>query len=590
MKSFNEFAFEPELNQAISDLGFTEPTPIQSKAIPHLLTSDQDLIALAKTGTGKTAAYGLPIIQQIDRNSNLTQALIICPTRELCMQITNDIISYSKYFDNLKVTAVYGGARIDTQINKLKKGTQIVVGTPGRMLDLINRKKLDVSHIRTLVLDEADEMLTMGFKEELNGILGGTPHDKQTLLFSATMPEQIRSMTKKYMRKPFEITVGKKNTGADNVKHQYYMVHAGDRYDALKRIADINPDIYGIIFCRTRKETKDIADKLIRDGYNADALHGDLSQAQRDVVMRRFREEHLQFLVATDVAARGLDVNNISHIINYNLPEDFDIYLHRSGRTGRAGKSGISISIVHARAGKYIKDLEKKIGKPFEHVLVPNGEEVCEKRLFNLIDKIHRIEVDEEQILPFLPDIYEKFENLSKEEIIKKLVWVEFNRFLSYYKDSADLNFTPRSGKDIKGKKERKGRYEVNFARFYINLGLNHGLSAQRLMGIVNEKMRNNQALFGKIEIMKKFSFFEIDKECTDELLASFDNAKYKGVQLLVELVKKPKTPYKKKEKNGQNSKFAKSSQSSKGKKRAKSFKREKDKKKKNKKKNKQRY
>ncbi len=584
MKSFDEFAFEPELNQAISDLGFTEPTPIQSKAIPHLLTSEIDLIALAKTGTGKTAAYGLPIIQQIDRNSNLTQALIICPTRELCMQITNDMTSYAKHFHSIKITAVYGGARIDTQISKLKKGTQIVVGTPGRMLDLINRKKLNVSQIRTLVLDEADEMLTMGFKEELNGILSGTPKDKQTLLFSATMPEQIRSMTKKYMHKPKEITVGKKNTGADNVKHQYYMVHAGDKYDALKRIADINPDIYGIVFCRTRKETKDIADKLIRDGYNADALHGDLSQAQRDVVMRRFREEHLQFLVATDVAARGLDVNNLSHIINYNLPEDFDIYLHRSGRTGRAGKSGISISIVHARAGKYIKDLEKKIGKPFEHVLVPNGEEVCEKRLFNLIDRIHKIEVDEEQILPFLPDIYEKFASLSKEEIIKKLVWVEFNRFLSYYKDSPDLNFTPRGGKNSKGKKDRKGRYEVNFARFYINLGLNHSLTAQRLMGIVNEKMRNSNALFGKIEIMKKFSFFEIDKECTDELLASFDNAKHKGEQLLVELVRKPKTPYKKKEKDDRSYK------SGKEKKRAKSDKRKKDKKKKNKKKNKNRY
>jgi len=550
MKSFNEIALNTNIKQAVEELGFTEPTPIQSKVIPHLLTTDRDLIALAQTGTGKTAAFGLPIIQQINLQNNVTQALVICPTRELCIQIANDVQSYSKYIDGLRILAVYGGSKIETQINKLQRGVHLIIGTPGRMLDLINRRYLKVDNVKWLVLDEADEMLTMGFKEELNGILEGTPREKQTMLFSATMPEQIRAITKKYMQKPEEISVGRKNQGAENVKNLFYMVHADDRYEALKRIADFNPNIYGIVFCRTRKEAKTIADRLIVDGYNADALHGDLSQAQRDIVMNRFREEHLQLLVATDVAARGLDVNNLTHIINYNLPEDPDIYLHRSGRTGRAGKSGTSISIVHARAGKHIKDLEQKIGKPFSHMMVPDGLQVCEKRLFNLIDKIHEVDVDEEQIKPFMEDINEKFESLSKEEIIKKFVWVEFNRFLSYYKDSTDLNISQKSDHDGREKGSRKTRREAEFARFYINIGNNHNLTAQRLMGIVNEKMQSSKVLFGKIEIMKKFSFFEIDMEFTNEVLHSFDREKYKGEELIVELVKKPKTQERRKEKS----------------------------------------
>lgn len=351
------------------------------------------------------------------------------------------------------------------------------------------------------------------------------------------------------MHKAEEISVGKKNQGAENVEHQYFMVHADDKYEALKRIADINPNIYGIVFCRTRKETKTIADKLIVDGYNADALHGDLSQGQRDIVMNRFREEHLQLLVATDVAARGLDVNSLTHIINYNLPEDPDIYLHRSGRTGRAGKKGISISIVHARAGKHIKELEKKIGKSFTHLMVPDGLQVCETRLINLIDKIHEVDVNEEQIAPFMNNIKEKFESLSKEEIIKKFVWVEFNRFLSYYKDSSDLNVAAKKDGAGQGSNERKSRREASFSRFYINLGTNQNLSAQRLMGIVNERMQNSKVLFGKIEIMKKFSFFEIDSEYTNELLECFEQAKYKGDELIVELVKREKRQSKTKEK-----------------------------------------
>ncbi|MFC2131616.1 DEAD/DEAH box helicase [Bacteroidota bacterium] len=538
MKTFDEIGLDDEIKRAIVDLGFEKPTPIQSQVIPHLLSSGRDLIALAQTGTGKTAAYGLPLIQQIDISSKYTQVLVLCPTRELCIQITKDIDTYSKYLKGLRTTAVYGGAKIETQITSLKRGTQIVVGTPGRTLDLIKRKKLVVSNIQWLVLDEADEMLTMGFKDELDGILDGTPKEKQTMLFSATMPKEIRSITKKYMRDPHEITAGKMNIGAENVKHDYYMVHAGDRYEALKRIADINPDIYGIVFCRTRRETKEIADKLISDGYNADALHGDLSQAQRDIVMNRFREKHLQLLIATDVAARGLDVNDLSHIINFGLPEEQDIYLHRSGRTGRAGKSGVSISIVHSRAGNKIKNLEKKLGKPFEKKKVPDGREVCEMRLFNMIDKLENVEVDEVQILPFLPDIYEKIISLSREDIVKKFVWLEFNRFLSYYKGATDLNVRPQHEKSEKGRKINKGRRDVEFARFYINLGLVHRISPQRLMGIINEKLRIRNIIIGKIDIMKRFSFFEIDMEYRNEVINAFEGANYEGNNLLVEPVK----------------------------------------------------
>jgi len=538
MKTFDNIGLDDKIKRAIADLEFESLTPIQSLAIPHLLSSNRDLIGLAQTGTGKTAAYGLPLIQQIDLSSTSTQALVLCPTRELCIQITKDIASYSKYLKGLRTTAVYGGAKIETQISSLKRGSHIVVGTPGRTLDLIKRRKLIVKDIHWLVLDEADEMLTMGFKDDLDAILEGTPEDKQTMLFSATMPMEIRRITKKYMRDPHEIAAGKKNIGAENVKHEYYMVQAHDRYETLKRIADINPDIYGIVFCRTRRETKEIADKLISDGYNADALHGDLSQAQRDMVMNRFREKHLQLLIATDVAARGLDVNDLTHIINFGLPDELDIYIHRSGRTGRAGKSGISISIAHSRARNKIMNLEKKVGKKFEQKKVPNGPEVCEKRLFDVIDKLENVEVDEDQILPFLPDIYEKISNLSREDIVKKFVWLEFNRFLSYYKGSADLNLRPQREKSEKGRMNKKGRRDVEFARFYINIGLVHRVSPQRLMGIINEKLRIRNVTVGKIDIMKRFSFFEIDMEYRNEVINAFEGASYDGNNLLVEPVK----------------------------------------------------
>lgn len=532
--TFPELGLDPEILQALGDLGFEYPTPIQRMAIPQMLNTNRDLIGLAQTGTGKTAAFGIPILQQIDLNSKLTQALILCPTRELCMQISNDLQSYAKYLDNVRITAVYGGAGIDSQIRSIKKGSQIIVGTPGRTLDLIRRKNLQVTDIQWLVLDEADEMLTMGFKEELDGILQGTPNTKQSLLFSATMPTEIRQITKKYMNDPNEISAGKKNVGAENVKHEYYMVHANDRYKALIRIADINPDIYGIVFCRTRKETKEIADKLIQDGYNADALHGDLSQAQRDIVMNRFREKHLQLLIATDVAARGLDVSDLSHIINFGLPDESELYIHRSGRTGRAGKSGVCISIAHSRASNKIKVLENKLGKQFTRMLVPDGKQICEIRLYNMIDKLAQVEVDEEKIKPFLDDIYNKVENFSREDIIKKFVWVEFKRFLSYYKNSVDLNVATTKEK----KKPQKERRKVQFAKFYINLGLRHRMSAQKLMGIINENLRSKDAMIGKINIMKKFSFFEIDQKYMSDVMTSFDGAKYNGENILIEPVK----------------------------------------------------
>ncbi|RLD83641.1 MAG: ATP-dependent helicase, partial [Bacteroidetes bacterium] len=445
MITFKETELNPEILKALDELGFVNPTPIQEKTIPHLLSSERDLVGFAQTGTGKTAAFGLPIIHQIDTKSKNVQAIILSPTRELCVQIAQDITNYAKYTKGLNVVAVYGGTSIDTQIRSLKKGAQIVVGTPGRTLDLIKRKKLKLSTVEYLVLDEADEMLTMGFKDDLDAILEGTPAEKQTLLFSATMPKEIANIAKKYMKDSVEISAGKKNIGAENVNHIYYMVNARDRYLALKRIADINPKIYGIVFCRTRRETKEVAEKLMGDGYNADALHGDLSQAQRDYVMSRFRTKKLQLLVATDVAARGLDVTDLTHIINYNLPDDLEVYIHRSGRTGRAGKKGISISIIHSRETGKIRMIQKKVGKTFEHIPVPSGKEICGKQLYNLIDKVEKIEVDESQIEQFLPEIYKKLDWLSREELIKHFVSAEFNRFLAYYKNAPDLNVSSKS-------------------------------------------------------------------------------------------------------------------------------------------------
>jgi len=547
----------PEIQLAIEEIGFERPTPIQEKVVPFLMEGKQDLVALAQTGTGKTAAFGLPILQQIDTTKKATQTLILSPTRELAMQIANDLENYARHLTKINIAVVYGGADIKKQINQLERGAQIVVGTPGRTLDLIKRKKLKVNEIQWLVLDEADEMLSMGFKDDLDAILETSPAEKQTLLFSATMPKEIISISKKYMNNPFEISVGKKNTGAENVEHHYYLIHAKDRYIALKRIADLTPNIYGIIFCRTRAETKDVADKLMRDGYNADALHGDLSQAQRDHVMARFRNKHLQMLVATDVAARGLDVNDLTHVINYNLPDDPEIYIHRSGRTGRAGKRGISVTLIHLREKGKLRQVEKSVNKKFIQQQVPSGKEICEKQLFNLIDRMEQVDVNETEIESFMPVIYKKLSWLDREDLIKRFVSVEFNRFLKYYENAPDINVDEsrtshdesryserRGGRSERGERSNRGgrgkksRGDYDFARFFFNMGKKNGINKRKIIDLVNEHLPNKSAEIGDIEVMKNFSFFEVDKRYEKEIMKSMKNAKFKGQRIGIDIAK----------------------------------------------------
>jgi ATP-dependent RNA helicase DeaD len=535
MITFKETGLSDSILKSIEALGFVNPTPIQEKTIPYLLDSERDIIGLAQTGTGKTAAFGLPIIEKVDVNNKAVQALILAPTRELCIQITKEMELYALDSENLRITAVYGGASITNQIDELKRGVQIVAATPGRALDLINRKALKVNHIRFLVLDEADEMLNMGFKDELDGILENTPKEKQTLLFSATMPKEVQRIADNYLKDPVEISAGEKNKGAENVSHEFYMGLARNRYEILKRVVDINPDIYGIVFCRTRRETKEVADKLMADGYNADALHGDLSQAQRENVMNHFRSRHLQMLVATDVAARGLDVNDLTHVINYNLPDEKEIYIHRSGRTGRAGKKGVSITIIHTREMHKIKDLEKVTGKRFTKKMIPNGEEICAKQLFKLIDRMENVEVDEERIQPFMPTIYKKLEWLDKEQLIKHFVSVEFNRFLEYYKGRGDINVDPKKeNRDDREKFQKSGK-KIDFERFFINVGSKSGLTKPKLIGLINDTTERRNIEIGKIDLMKNFSFFEIDKTYTELLLKKANKATYNGENLVVE-------------------------------------------------------
>ena len=485
--TFSDIGLDNSLQKAIADLGFEEPTPIQSESIPFLLAEENDLIALAQTGTGKTAAFGLPIIQHIEADSKQTQVIILCPTRELCLQITKDMETYAKYTKGLKITAVYGGANIQAQIKALNSGSQIVVGTPGRVIDLIKRKKLKLGHIEYVVLDEADEMLNMGFKEDLDTILAETPEEKRTLLFSATMPKEVMRITKNYMFSPKTIEVARRNEGAKNVEHHFYMVNARDRYKALRRICDVNPDIYGIVFCRTRRET--------------DALHGDLSQSQRDHVMGRFRKRNLQMLVATDVAARGIDIDDLTHIINYNLPDDLEVYVHRSGRTGRAGKNGISIIIAHSRERRKLQAISKMLRKDLTQKQVPNGKEICAIQLLTLIDKVVKTDVNE-QIEKYIPIIEEKLAHLDKEELLKHFVSAEFNRFLSFYKNAPDLNISTnskseRGRKKDRGKSDRKdkkggrtGHAEEGYSRFFINLGKFQNLEAHNHICLINEYTR----------------------------------------------------------------------------------------------------
>ncbi|NPA37607.1 MAG: DEAD/DEAH box helicase [Chlorobi bacterium] len=527
MQKFIETGLNKELIQAIEELGFEEPTPIQSKTIPELLQNGNDLVALAQTGTGKTGAFGLPVIQLIDTSNKDVQALVMCPTRELCLQITKDIKAYSKYSKDIDVTPVYGGSDIRTQIKALKKGSHIVVGTPGRLNDLINRKVLHLDKLRWLILDEADEMLNMGFKDDLETIIQQTPESRQTLLFSATMPDAIARIAKKYMHNPVELRAGKKNSGAENVKHEFYMVHASDRYKALKRIVDVNPNIYGIIFCRTRQETKDIADSLIGDGYNADALHGDLTQAQRDVVMHRFRTKHLQLLVATDVAARGIDVTELTHVINYNLPDDAEVYIHRSGRTGRAGKSGTCASIIHTRESRKIREIEKLLKKPIERKLVPTAEEITQKQLFHFIDKMENVDISEDTISQFLPAIYSKLAWLDREELIKRFVTLEFQRFADYYKNAPDIN--------IYKEEEAYSKKRNQFSRLFINAGKEDKLTSRDIIDLVNKKVRARGIEIGKIEILKTFSFFEVDSDYERDVIKGLSKVPFNGKRLSVE-------------------------------------------------------
>ena len=530
--NFSELGLSEVIQKSLIDLNFLKPTPIQLKAIPHLLKSDEDLISLAQTGTGKTAAFGLPIIHKINIKNKNTQSLILCPTRELCLQITKDLKSFSKYVKGLQVTSIYGGADIRKQIRELKLGSQIVVGTPGRVLDLLNKKKLELKDIKILVLDEADEMLNMGFKEDIDLILEDTSETKQILLFSATMPKEVLKISKNYMKKPKKIEVDSKNVGAKDIEHNYYLVsNVRDKYQALRRICDINPNIYGIVFCRTRRESKDISSKLLQDGYNADTLNGDLSQSQRDHVMGRFRNNQIQLLIATDVAARGLDVNDLSHVINYNLPDDNQTYIHRSGRTGRAGKKGISIIIGSTRDKRKISSLEKTINREIINKEIPKGKDICEIQLMSLIEKIVDSEVNSD-IEKFIPSIMEKVSHLNREDLLKQIVSLEFSRFLSFYNNTKDLS--PENNRN----KNNKERAEKGYSRFFINLGKKHNLKPQNLIGIINDYTRNKDISIGKIDIMKGFSFFEVPSEHEKEILSSLRKFKWNNFNCSAELSK----------------------------------------------------
>ena len=517
------------IKKSLNELNFIKTTEIQSEAIPFLLKNKKDLIALAQTGTGKTAAFGIPIVNQIISEENHTQSIILCPTRELCIQITKDFENFSNYL-NIKITDVYGGTDIKSQIKSLSKGNNIIIGTPGRVIDLIKRKKINLEKIKNVVMDEADEMLNMGFKKDIDTILHKTPKNKQILLFSATMPKEVLKISKNYMINPHIIEIAKRNEGAKNITHSYYVVNPKEKYSALRRLCDFYPKIYGIIFCRTRRECKDVSRKLIKDGYNADALHGDLSQSQRDYVMDKFRQKNIEILVATDVAARGLDVDNITHIINYNLPDENEVYVHRSGRTGRANKKGESIIISTNRDSKKIKLIEKMINKKIDLSEIPSGEMICEKQLLNLINNVIDSKV-EIQINKYLPIIIEKLKHLDKETLIKQFVSVEFNRFLSYYKDNPNLNNNIKDELDLEKTKKT--------ARFHMNIGKKNGVGAQHILGLINEKINKRNVFIGKIEILKNFCFFEIDHEFKSFVLKNINNIKWRGVKLKIELAKK---------------------------------------------------
>lgn len=546
MKTFQELGICDEILKAITELGYENPMPVQEQVIPHLLNGETDLVALAQTGTGKTAAFGLPVIQRIDRSLCQPQALILSPTRELCLQIAGDLTDYSQYIDGLTILPVYGGSSIESQIRTLKKGVHIIVATPGRLLDLLERKTVRLDHVSTVIMDEADEMLNMGFLDSINAILAQVPQERKMLLFSATMPQEIEQIARTYMHNPQEIVVGSRNEGAENVRHVYYMVHAKDKYQALKRIADYYPNIYGIIFCRTRRETQEIADQLIADGYNADSLHGELSQAQRDAVMQKFRLRNLQLLVATDVAARGLDVTDLTHVINYGLPDDIETYTHRSGRTGRAGKSGVSVAIIHSREKSKMRAIEKIIGKKFERGLVPTGEQICEKQLFNLADRIEKVKVNEEAIAKYLPNISRKLGWLNEQDLIKRIVSLEFNRLIDYYRDTPDLDLPDENTRKPKaengGAQEgRKGRNkdsrtaEEGFERIYINLGKAHGFFPPNLIEMINSLVPGRVNI-GRIDLLPAYSLFDVEKGAAKKVVGALKGNEFYGHRIYAEI------------------------------------------------------
>ena len=541
MKNFEELGLSPEIRRAIEEMGYECPMPVQEEVIPYLLGENNDVVALAQTGTGKTAAFGLPLIQKINVKNRIPQSLILCPTRELCLQIAGDLNDYSKYITGLRVLPVYGGSSIDSQIRALKQGVHIIVATPGRLLDLMERKTVSLTTIQNVVMDEADEMLNMGFTDSINAILADVPQERNTLLFSATMSPEIARISKKYLRDAKEITIGRKNESTSNVKHVVFTVHAKDKYAALKRIVDYYPQIYGIIFCRTRKETQEIADKLMQEGYNADALHGELSQAQRDTVMQKFRIRNLQILVATDVAARGLDVDDLTHVINYGLPDDTESYTHRSGRTGRAGKTGTSIAIINLREKGKMRESERIISKKFIIGEMPTGKQICEKQLLKVIDDLKKVKVNEEDMADFMPDIYRKLDWLSKEDLIKRMVSHEFNRFSEYYRNRGDIEIPTdsRGERSSRGNTDRNGdrsrKAEPGYTRLFINLGKMDNFFPNELISLLNNNTRGRVEL-GRIDLMPKFSFFEVDEKEAANVVKSLNRANWNGRKVSVEI------------------------------------------------------
>ncbi len=535
MTEFEDLGFTPDILNAVRELGFDHPMPVQEEVIPLMLGNDRDIIALAQTGTGKTAAFGLPLIQTTDTQLNVTQTLILCPTRELCVQITGDLNDFARYRGKLKILAVYGGTSYENQIRSLGKGVHIIVATPGRLIDLINRKVVHLSSVSTVILDEADEMLNMGFLDSINEILETVPEGRRTLLFSATMSPDIATIARKYMNNPAEITIGTRNASAENVSHAYYLVHARDKYKVLKRITDSEPEIYGIIFCRTRKETQEVASNLINDGYNADALHGELSQAQRDTVMQKFRVRTIQLLVATDVAARGLDVDDLTHVINYSLPDDPGVYTHRCGRTGRAGKTGVSISLVHLREKQNLQVIEKKTRKKFQLLPIPTGNEICGRQLFHWVKKLKNVETEHQEIERILPEITEKLSSLDREELIRRIVSLEFDRFLDDYRFGEDIISPVQERGNSYSERKERGQ-DVKYTRLFINLGKSDGFYPEQLIELVNKNTPGKKIPLGKIDLLKTFSFFEVDQNYSEELIAVLNRSKFMDQKVAVEI------------------------------------------------------